>query len=93
MKKRAMKKWIPTASCWCEDCKLLVISPDINGYKYAGCRYCNKVWLYDSPNKIDVDSSKRCNVHESEKDYAKARLKNIKILSELYKGEQNKFVK
>lgn len=93
MKKRAMKKWIPTASCWCEDCKLLVISPDINGYKYAGCKYCNKVWLYDSPNKIDVDSSKKCNVHESEKDYAKARLKNIKILSELYKGEQNKFVK
>lgn len=93
MKKRAMKKWIPTASCWCEDCKLLVISPDIDGYKYAKCKYCNKVWLYDSPNKMDVDDSKRCNVHESEQDYAKARLKNVKILSELYKGEQNKFVK
>lgn len=53
MKKRAMKKWIPVASTYCDDCKLLVISPDIDGYKYARCKYCNKVWLHDSLTKSD----------------------------------------
>lgn len=93
MKKRAMKKWIPNATPYCEEYKWRSIYSN-KPYQESGyCKYTGHGDWQDEGMGLIWDGSKECGQHETEESYTKARIKNIKILSELHKYKSNKLVK
>lgn len=93
MKKRSMKKWIPKATPYCENCKWHRIYSNKPYQENGYCKYIGRGDWQDDSMGLLWDGDKECEEHETEESYTRARIKNIKILSELYKYKYNKLVR
>lgn len=92
MKKRAMKKWIPKSTPYCENCRWHSIYPNKPHQENGYCKYMGSGDWQNDAGSLLWDGCKECGEHETEESYMRERIKSIKILSELYRYKYNRFI-